>query len=516
MSRIFISHSSANNDWAIRARDWLVAEGWGRPDDIFLDLDPERGIKAGERWRDASQKAAHRCEVVLALVSPEWIGSQWCKAELDAARLMSKKVIVALIGADKTAVPLDLVDEKWVDLASDPHGFDRLKEGLKSSGLDPSTFSFPEGRRPYPGFLPLVEEDAAIFFGRDAQIVRGLDRMRYIMRSGVDRMLVILGASGAGKSSFMRAGLWPRLRRNDREWLPIMTIRPERAVLSGRYGLAQALERTIAEPRFAGAFARRGLPRARGTIQDFIETDSGGLARLFTALREIGRVYGSAGDTPPLPTIVLPIDQGEELFNDDGQAETRRFVDILTRTLAIDRQALVLLAMRSDSFPRLQDDRQLTVLPKDTFTLDVMMEGAWRDVIEGPARLAKLEVDPELTEALLQDVTGQDALPLLAFTLEKLHETSAAEGRLSIATYMRLNRIKGVFRSVVEQAFTSAVAAGELPRDPKAQLAIMHKAFIPYLARVNAAAEFVRRVAPAPRYRKRPDHWLTASPITAC
>src|SRR5262245_49544150 len=106
MSRIFISHSSANNDWAVRTRDWLVTEGWGRPDDIFLDLDPERGIKAGERWKEALQKAAHRCEVVLALVSPEWLGSQWCKAELDVARLMSKKVIVALIGTDKAAVPL--------------------------------------------------------------------------------------------------------------------------------------------------------------------------------------------------------------------------------------------------------------------------------------------------------------------------------------------------------------------------------------------------------------------------
>jgi len=47
MSRIFLSHSSANNAEALALRDWLGGEGW---DDVFLDLDPERGIKAGELW----------------------------------------------------------------------------------------------------------------------------------------------------------------------------------------------------------------------------------------------------------------------------------------------------------------------------------------------------------------------------------------------------------------------------------------------------------------------------------
>ena len=62
----------------------------------------------------------------------------------------------------------------------------------------------------------------------------------------------------------------------------------------------------------------------------------------------------------------------------------------------------------------------LAALPKDTFTLDKMLEGSYREIIEGPAALVKpkpLKIDPQLTEALLQDVAGQDALALLAFTL---------------------------------------------------------------------------------------------------
>lgn len=127
MARLFISHSSWNNDKAVEVRDWLAKNGW---DDIFLDLDPERGIVAGQRWKEALQKAAYRCEVVLALVSKEWLASSWCKSEVDAARLMGKKVIAALIGIDKYEVPLDLTDEQFIDLTGDKQAYRRLKEGL--------------------------------------------------------------------------------------------------------------------------------------------------------------------------------------------------------------------------------------------------------------------------------------------------------------------------------------------------------------------------------------------------
>jgi hypothetical protein len=95
-----------------------------------------RGIAADERWKAALHEAADQCDVVLALVSPQWLASDWCKAETEAALRMGKRIIVALIGA----VPLDLTDEQWVDLA-DPDGFSQLKESLRRLGLDPSTES---------------------------------------------------------------------------------------------------------------------------------------------------------------------------------------------------------------------------------------------------------------------------------------------------------------------------------------------------------------------------------------
>jgi hypothetical protein len=494
MARIFISHSSRNNDRAIEVHDWLAANGW---DDVFLDRDPERGIAAGQRWKDALRQAAHRCEVVLALVSAEWLASGWCKSEIDAARLMGKKIIVALIGLDKCQVPGDLIDEQFIDLSGDPQAYTRLKEGLKQAGLDPLSFPFEPGRRPYPGFAYFEEQDVAVFFGRDAQIVRGLDELRRLVRTGVSRMLVILGASGAGKSSFLRAGLWPRLKRDDRAWLPLPIIRPERAVISGTYGLAGALHQIIREERFKDGIRQRGLPRNRPDIEDFIKTE-GALVTLFDALRAIGQVPGlSSEDTSP-PTIALALDQGEELFNEEGRDEAERFIEILTHTLEADPRMLAILAVRSDSFPLVQAQPSLAALPKDTFTLDMMLEGSYRAVIEDPARLIKptpLRIDPRLTDALLEDISDQDALPLLAFTLAHLYENYAADNELTLAGYDKLGRIRGVIDAAVKQAFAAGVAKGKLAKDAEAQLVLARAAFIPHLAQVNAAGQFVRRVA---------------------
>ena len=94
MARIFISHSSANNCEAIALRDWLAGEGW---DDVFLDLDPERGIVAGERWERALNEAANRCEAVLFLVTRAWLGSRWCMKELNLAHRLNKRLFGVLI-----------------------------------------------------------------------------------------------------------------------------------------------------------------------------------------------------------------------------------------------------------------------------------------------------------------------------------------------------------------------------------------------------------------------------------
>src|SRR5271170_6256813 len=252
----------------------------------------------------------------------------------------------------------------------------------------------------------------------------------------------------------------------------------------------------MSEPRFADGIRQRGLPRSRADIQDFIGKTDDGLAKLFAALRDIAR-GDLPGENAAPPTILLALDQGEELFNEEGREEAKRFIHILTRTLTADPRTLAILVVRSDSFSLVQGDPGLAALPKETFTLDMMLQGSYRAVIEGPARLIEppLRIDPLLADALLEDISGQDALPLLAFTLAHLYENYAADNELTLSGYDKIGRVKGVIDKTVALAFAEGVARGEAPKDYKAQLALARSAFIPHLAQVNAAGQIVRRVA---------------------
>ena len=114
MSRIFISHSSQNATKAIEIKDWVETNGWDG--EVFLDLDPERGLIAGEKWLNALKEAVHRCEAVLPLISKEWLASKWCLSEIGTARLLGKQIIPIIIdNTDISSLPADMTSEQIVD-----------------------------------------------------------------------------------------------------------------------------------------------------------------------------------------------------------------------------------------------------------------------------------------------------------------------------------------------------------------------------------------------------------------
>src|SRR6202035_295184 len=157
-------------------------------------------------------------------------------------------------------------------------------------------------RAPYRGLEPLESVDAGIFFGREGAIVEALDRLRGLREAAAPRLLVILGASGAGKSSFLRAGLAPRLERDDRHFLPLPVIRPERAALTGEQnGLLGALGRSLGAHELA-------MPQVE--IEAAI---AGGASALKPILARLaGKIFHAtlAGDSSAKPpAVVLMIDQ---------------------------------------------------------------------------------------------------------------------------------------------------------------------------------------------------------------
>ena len=458
MSLLFISHSSKDNFEAIALRDWLASEGW---DNVFLDLDPERGIAAGERWERALHQAANRCQAVVFLVSGNWLASGWCVKEYQLARGLNKKLFAALIDPEKTIGSLpeeltgvwqivDLVHGQDLQLfptkapgsyeerhiAYSQAGLARLKHGLVKAGLDARFFAWPPenepDRAPYRGLKPLEAKDAGVYFGRDAPIVEAIDRLRGLRAGAPPRLFVILGASGAGKSSFLRAGLLPRLERDDAQFIPLPAVRPARAALSGEAGLVNAFAEIM--PSHARAELRAATQAGAAKLQPLLaELVEGSVAR---------RVAGD--ETERSPTIVMAVDQAEELFRAEGREESDALLALLAGLAAGDDPAVtVVFAIRSDSYDALQNAKALEGMPQAAFPLLPMPRGAYQEVIEGPARRivegGKLEIEPALTQQLLVDIEAGagDALPLLAFTLEQLYLDYRQTGALRLSDYER-------------------------------------------------------------------------------
>ena len=402
MARLFISHASANNAQAVALLAWLNENGW---DDVFLDFDAKRGIAAGDRWERKLNEAARRCEAVLFLFSRAWLSSPWCEREFNLAYRLNKRLFGILIedlavdqipasftsmwqivqlalGSDSVVFEVALpITGTRTSVSFSAEGLNRLKGGLKLAGLDPRFFEWPpaddQERSPYPGFNALEAEDAGIFFGRDAEIIEALDKLRGLREGAPPRLSVILGASGAGKSSFLRAGLWPRLKRDDQSFLPLPIIRPGKSVLFGEFGLVASLTR---------AFDEVGAPRERNDIAHAVAASGESIVALFDELVGVSAPQSDSGRYSP-PSIVISIDQAEELFLTDGMDEARKFLSLLRTVLLLSNPSVIsIMAMRSDRFASLQSETELDQVALQPFNLPPLAKGAFHDVIVGPAR----------------------------------------------------------------------------------------------------------------------------------
>jgi TIR domain len=535
MSRIFISHSSVNNAAALALASWLETKGWS---DYFLDIDDSRGIAPGERWMAALAGAVDRCEAVLFLVSPAWRDSKYCFAEFFQAKNLGKRIFGVIVDP----IPLSQLPEQMTaewqvcdltdagtpvsfsvakllfvreTVVSFPRaGLEALARGLQKAGLDASTFVWPpEGepdRSPYPGLRALEEVDAAVFFGREASIVRAIDQMRLVRERDVEQLFVVLGASGAGKSSFLRAGLLPRLMRDSEHFIVLPPIRPERAAISGSRGLLNSLK---------GALAAAGQPMSHAQVRAGLA--SIGLAGVLRRIEPAGRWADHARRLAE-PTLIMPVDQAEELFASDGQDEAQQFlacIDALRKHLsptespaAGDRRLRVLfvLTIRSDSLPRLQAQAALQAMSPVLFSLPAMPMSEFKAVIEGPAKrhsetVKPLVIAPQLTEQLIVDAQGADALPLLALTLEWLYrELTDAQGtRVGYDEYQRLGGVRGVIGMAVERAFERPGSEPAIPAQRQEQERLLHQTF-PYIATVDPdTGDWKRRVALREAMRKK-------------
>lgn len=311
-------------------------------------------------------------------------------------------------------------------------------------------------RNPFKGLRPFDERDAADFFGRETLIRRLVDRLDEVARG--DGLLTLVGPSGSGKSSVVRAGLVPAIR-------------------SGALAGSEAWRVTVMLPgtrpfdELAAALGRVGAARLR---PDDLRRD--GLADVAARLVPEGR-------------LVLVVDQFEELFwKVADETERRCFARTLTQALAAACGRLVVVAtLRADaldvalSMPELSEPVRTGLEVVGRLSREELARAITR-----PAELAGVAVEDGLAARMIADVADRaGALPLLQYALTELYERGDGR-RLTCEAYEALGGVMGSVGRRAEQVYDDLVPAAQpLAREVFLRLVAPHQGTAPIARRVH-------------------------------
>jgi WD40 repeat protein len=470
VSHIFISHSSRDAEQAARLLTWLHANGFS---ETFLDFDKHAGLAPGADWERTLYRELAGSEAVVLILTKNWFDSKWCFVEFAQARALGK-AIFPLIEAPSGEI-LVSPDIQHLDLLKDREGgLARLASELTEITLNAhGGFDWDFTRPPYPGLLAFDEADAAIYFGRDDDIRRLIERLNARRAQGGAKLVAVLGASGSGKSSLLRAGVLPRLKRDRRNWIALPPFRPQLHPLDElAQAVAIALGSGVDWRQWREAFAAKDLTH---TLAD--------LARDLRAARGSNEAQ-----------ILIAVDQAEELFGAAEKTAADKFLEVLSAMQDERLPFLVALTLRSDYLGQLQQATALTA-PFEEFSLKPMPLERLRDIIGGPARVAGLTVDDALVSAAMNGAATDDALPLLAFALRELYDRFGQKKHLTLEAYSalgddaaRLSPLENAVRRKADEVLSAAKPSAE-------DLQALKEAFVPAMVRVNAEGEYVRRPA---------------------
>ncbi|WP_175517946.1 toll/interleukin-1 receptor domain-containing protein, partial [Thiothrix caldifontis] len=470
MAKIFISHSTHDKAEALQLMQWLESQGF---ESLFLDSDARHGIAAGSEWEKVLYREIQRSHALICLLSDHWLASQWCGFEFMQARALGKTIFPLRIQPGlQTTVAADI---QHLDLTKDrDDALQRLHAQLTELTLTlQQRFDWDKTRPPYPGMLAFEAEDAPVFFGRDHETNQLRERLNQHRTLGNASVLLMLAASGAGKSSLLKAGLLPRLRRDTRHWIVLEALRPEREPLRK---LAQVLATANGTPQHAAdLYAQLQGEQALPALRDYLEQ-----------LRTPNAQWDA--------TLLLSIDQAEELFTTAEPPQTQALFQLLLAAQQAKLPLLTLMAMRSDYLAALQAQVSETgALETSLFALDPLPLERVSDLIRGPAGVVGLTVENGLVTAVTRDAATADALPLLAFALRELYERFGADGDLTLDEYHRLgSEHLNPLENAVQHKASEAIQPDRLG---KAAQQALRDAFIPHLVRVNDAGDYVRQAA---------------------
>jgi hypothetical protein len=265
------------------------------------------------------------------------------------------------------------------------------------------------GRCPYQGLTTFSEDDADLFFGRESLIADLVARIATVP------WLVVAGPSGSGKSSLVRAGVIPALKRgalpaSDR-WL-YATLTPGRDPIES---LALAMSRLARTPG-AGQYVRAHATEP-GAVRDVIES--------------------LLSDRPDQRALLF-IDQFEEVFTQvTREAARSAFLNLITHAASVSGgRVIVVIALRSDFVVNCAAYPQLNALLNQQFLqVGALPPDEMARAVACPALQVGLPIDPDLIAQIVNDMQDEPgALPLMQFALKDLFDAQHAAGGVTALT----------------------------------------------------------------------------------
>jgi WD40 repeat protein len=303
---------------------------------------------------------------------------------------------------------------------------------------------------PYLGLLTFQEDDSSYFFGRDALIGELLRKVEQTS------FLAVLGPSGSGKSSVVRAGLIPTLKRGalpgSDQWYYLPPLKPGQrplnslaatlsAIDEGRLGDIASIRKTLTNNHDALLLMADGLLTGRDNRR-----------------------------------LVLIVDQAEELWTLTPSDATNRtgFIteqqgpliqNLLTAAAAPDQRVLIILTMRADFLHRAIEHHELAHwIGEHDVMVSPLLPEELRSVITRPAEAVGGSFEPGLVNTLLEQTIGrQGALPLLEYTLLKLWEKAQrTDGVMTWAAYDELGGVEGALAARADTILKEHYTAEQL------------------------------------------------------